>query len=132
MAARPAGRRVTDGIAALSKGALRAEVDRRKIADAIGDLGAAGFTLLVGFLLLSMIMRIIMAVGRRAYHLLGAYNVNQAQIYSNGFMDAFSTVKAGGEAAGMLSVYVVIVCGLILLFTLLLYPVTAALGQDGD
>ena len=32
-----------------------------------GTLGAAGFTLLVGFLLLSMIMRIIMAMGRRAY-----------------------------------------------------------------
>lgn len=38
-------------------------------------------------------------------------------------------LKAGGEAAGMLSVYVVIVCGLILLFTLLLYPVTAVLGR---
>src|SRR5436305_1596085 len=34
-------------------------------------------------------------VGRRAYHLLGAYNVNQDQIYSNGFLDAFKTVKAG-------------------------------------
>ena len=38
-------------------------------------------------------------------------------------------LKAGGEAAGMLTVYVVIVCGLILLFTLLLYPVTALLGR---
>lgn len=38
-------------------------------------------------------------------------------------------LKAGGEAAGMLTVYVVIVCGLILLFTLLLYPVTAVLGR---
>ena len=38
-------------------------------------------------------------IGRRAYHLLGAYNVNQAQIYSNGFLDAFNTIKAGGESA---------------------------------
>jgi hypothetical protein len=37
-------------------------------------------------------------IGRRAYHLLGAYNVNQAQIYSNGFLDAFNTIKAGGES----------------------------------
>ena len=32
-----------------------------------GTFGAAAFTLLVGFLLLSMIMRIIMSVGRRAH-----------------------------------------------------------------
>jgi hypothetical protein len=38
-------------------------------------------------------------IGRRAYHLLGAYNVNQAQIFSNGFLDAFKTIKAGGESA---------------------------------
>jgi hypothetical protein len=38
-------------------------------------------------------------IGRRAYHLLGAYNVNQAQIFSNGFLDAFNTVKAGGDSA---------------------------------
>jgi hypothetical protein len=37
-------------------------------------------------------------IGRRAYHLLGAYNVNQAQIFSNGFLDAFKTIKAGGES----------------------------------
>ena len=37
-------------------------------------------------------------IGRRAYHLLGAYNVNQAQIYSNGFLDAFNTIKAGGDS----------------------------------
>jgi hypothetical protein len=37
-------------------------------------------------------------IGRRAYHLLGAYNVNQAQIYSNGFLDAFNTIKVGGES----------------------------------
>ena len=38
-------------------------------------------------------------VGRRAYHLLGAYNVNQDQIFSNGFLDAFKTIKAGGESS---------------------------------
>jgi hypothetical protein len=38
-------------------------------------------------------------IGRRAYHLLGAYNLNQAQIFSNGFLDAFNTIKAGGESA---------------------------------
>ncbi|MCX6621315.1 MAG: hypothetical protein NTY38_09580, partial [Acidobacteria bacterium] len=38
-------------------------------------------------------------VGRRGYHLLGAYNANQVQIYSNGFLDAFKTIKAGGESA---------------------------------
>ena len=37
-------------------------------------------------------------IGRRAYHLLGAYNVNQAQIYTNGFLDAFNTVKAGNDS----------------------------------
>jgi hypothetical protein len=37
-------------------------------------------------------------IGRRAYHLLGAYNVNQAQIYNNGFLDAFNTVKAGNDS----------------------------------
>ncbi|MDP9170022.1 MAG: Plug and carboxypeptidase regulatory-like domain-containing protein [Acidobacteriota bacterium] len=40
-------------------------------------------------------------VGRRAYHLLGAYNVNQDQIYSNGFLDAFNTIKAGGESSAI-------------------------------
>src|SRR5260370_26510213 len=37
-------------------------------------------------------------IGRRAYHLLGAYNANQAQILSNGFLDAFNTIKAGGDS----------------------------------
>ena len=37
-------------------------------------------------------------VGRRAEHLFGAYNVNQAEIFSNGFIDAFNIVKAGGES----------------------------------
>ncbi len=40
-------------------------------------------------------------VGRRAEHLFGAYNVNQAEIFDNGFLDAFNTVKAGGESALM-------------------------------
>jgi hypothetical protein len=38
-------------------------------------------------------------IGRRAEHLFGAYNVNQAEIFSNGFIDAFNIVKAGGESA---------------------------------
>ncbi len=37
-------------------------------------------------------------IGRRAEHLFGAYNVNQAEIFGNGFLDAFNTVKAGGES----------------------------------
>ena len=40
-------------------------------------------------------------VGRRAEHLFGAYNVNQAEILSNGFVDAFNVVKAGGDSALM-------------------------------
>lgn len=38
-------------------------------------------------------------VGRRAEHLFGAYNVNQAEIVKNGFLDAFRTVQGGGESA---------------------------------
>ncbi len=38
-------------------------------------------------------------VGRRAEHLYGAYNVNQAEIVKNGFLDAFKVVQAGGESA---------------------------------
>ena len=38
-------------------------------------------------------------------------------------------LKTGGQAAGMLSVYIAIVCGLIFVFTLLLYPMTALLGR---
>ncbi len=38
-------------------------------------------------------------IGRRAYHLLGAYNVNQTEIRNNGFLDAFKVIKAGGESA---------------------------------
>jgi hypothetical protein len=40
-------------------------------------------------------------VGRKADHLFGAYNVNQAELRGNGFLDAFNTVKAGGESALM-------------------------------
>ncbi|HVL67694.1 MAG TPA: carboxypeptidase regulatory-like domain-containing protein [Vicinamibacterales bacterium] len=40
-------------------------------------------------------------VGRRAENLFGAYNVNQAEIFSNGFLDAYNIVKAGGESALM-------------------------------
>ena len=38
-------------------------------------------------------------VGRRAQNLFGAYNVNQAEYMSNGFLDAFNTAKSGGESA---------------------------------
>ncbi|MDQ3418421.1 MAG: TonB-dependent receptor [Acidobacteriota bacterium] len=38
-------------------------------------------------------------VGRRADHLFGAYDVNQAEIFDNGFLEAFKTVQAGGESA---------------------------------
>jgi hypothetical protein len=37
-------------------------------------------------------------LGRRAYNLLGAYNVNQAEIRRNGFLDAFKTVASGGQS----------------------------------
>lgn len=37
-------------------------------------------------------------LGRRAYHLFGAYNANQAQIRTNGFLDAVKTVNAGGDS----------------------------------
>lgn len=37
-------------------------------------------------------------IGRRGEHLFGAYNVNQAEYRSNGFLDAFNIVKAGGES----------------------------------
>jgi len=40
-------------------------------------------------------------VGRRAEHLYGAYNVNQAEYRTNGFLDAFTVVKAGGESTLM-------------------------------
>ncbi|MGC8792519.1 MAG: carboxypeptidase regulatory-like domain-containing protein [Bryobacteraceae bacterium] len=37
-------------------------------------------------------------IGRRAYHLFGAYDANQAEIFRNGFLEAFKVVKAGGES----------------------------------
>jgi hypothetical protein len=38
-------------------------------------------------------------VGRRAEHLFGAYDANQVKYRDNGFLEAFNTVKAGGESA---------------------------------
>jgi hypothetical protein len=37
-------------------------------------------------------------IGRRAYHLFGAYDANQAEIFRNGFVEAFKVVQAGGES----------------------------------
>jgi hypothetical protein len=37
-------------------------------------------------------------IGRKGDNLFGAYNVNQAEISSNGFLDAFNVVKAGGQS----------------------------------
>jgi len=37
-------------------------------------------------------------VGRKADHLFGAYNVNQAEWRTNGFLDAFNVVQAGGQS----------------------------------
>lgn len=37
-------------------------------------------------------------LGRRACHLFGAYDANQAEIFRNGFLEAFRIVKAGGES----------------------------------
>ena len=34
-------------------------------------------------------------IGRRAYHLLGAYDANQPNLFAPGLIDAFNTVKAG-------------------------------------
>lgn len=36
--------------------------------------------------------------GRRAYHLYGAYDANQVEIQSNGFLQAFNTAASGGES----------------------------------
>ncbi|HYZ87290.1 MAG TPA: carboxypeptidase regulatory-like domain-containing protein [Bryobacteraceae bacterium] len=38
-------------------------------------------------------------IGRRATNLFGGYNVNQPEIFANGFVNDFNTVKAGGESA---------------------------------
>jgi hypothetical protein len=37
-------------------------------------------------------------VGRKADHLFGAYNINQAEYRNNGFLEAFNVVKAGGQS----------------------------------
>ncbi len=37
-------------------------------------------------------------IGRRAYGLLGAHRPNQAEIFRNGFLEAFNVVKAGGNS----------------------------------
>ncbi len=37
-------------------------------------------------------------LGRKATHLYGAYDANQAKIRSNGFLNAFNTVAAGGDS----------------------------------
>jgi len=38
-------------------------------------------------------------IGRSAKNLYGAYGINQAEIRSNGFVDAFNIVRAGGQSA---------------------------------
>ncbi len=40
-------------------------------------------------------------IGRRAYHLIGGYNVNQTNIFNNNFIPAFNTVKSGGDSPYM-------------------------------
>lgn len=40
-------------------------------------------------------------VGNHASHLYGGYNANQVQLNSNGFLNAFNTVAAGGDSALM-------------------------------
>ena len=37
-------------------------------------------------------------IGRRANHLYGAYNINQVEYRSNGFLDAFNIVQGGGQS----------------------------------
>lgn len=38
-------------------------------------------------------------IGRRAYHLLGGYNINQPEVLRNNFVREFNAVKAGGDSA---------------------------------
>ncbi len=38
-------------------------------------------------------------IGRRGNNLFSAYNVNQVEVVSNGFVDAFNAAKSGGESA---------------------------------
>ncbi len=54
------------------------------------------------------------------------FSVTPAGVFALSYVLALRT---GGQAAGILTVYIAIVCGLLLLFTLLLYPVTAVLGR---
>lgn len=44
-------------------------------------------------------------IGRKATNLFGAYNVNQVDIFNNGFLDAFNVVAGGGESALMNQLY---------------------------
>jgi hypothetical protein len=37
-------------------------------------------------------------IGRKGVDLFGAYNVNQAEIVNNGFLEGFKTIKAGGQS----------------------------------
>ncbi len=37
-------------------------------------------------------------IGRHALNLLGAYNIDNFDIFNNGFLDAFNTVKGGGQS----------------------------------
>ena len=37
-------------------------------------------------------------IGRRGHNLFGAYNVNQVDVFRNGFVDAFNTVRGGGNS----------------------------------
>jgi len=38
---------------------------------------------------------------RKGVHLFGAYNINQAEIFNNGFVDGLQTVKVGGQSSLM-------------------------------
>ncbi|MEW6126800.1 MAG: TonB-dependent receptor [Acidobacteriota bacterium] len=40
-------------------------------------------------------------LGRKGDNLFGGYNINQAEIFSNGFVEAFKIVKAGGQSSLM-------------------------------
>ncbi|MBS1856082.1 MAG: TonB-dependent receptor [Acidobacteria bacterium] len=44
-------------------------------------------------------------IGRRAYHLMGAYDANQPNFFVPGMLDAFNTVKGGGQSALLNSLF---------------------------
>jgi hypothetical protein len=44
-------------------------------------------------------------IGRRAYHLLGAYSANQPNLFAPGVLDAFNTVQAGGQSTMLNSLF---------------------------